>query len=84
VAQEHLFGAATFSRPECPIIGWIQIQEAEALDRALNFQRISLDDIRNTLPGLFGAEGIKLNAVANDLSATGNSLERQAFANAWI
>src|ERR1039458_2487965 len=53
MAQEQLLGAATVGRPQSPVIGWIQIKEANALDRALHFQRISLDDVGNLLPGLF-------------------------------
>ena len=39
LAQEQLLGATTVSRPECPIIGWIQIEETRAFNRALHFQR---------------------------------------------
>jgi hypothetical protein len=84
VAQERLLGATTVSRPECPIIGWIQIEEAKALDRALHFQRISLDDVGNPLPGLIGSVGIKLNAVAKDLSIAGDRLKRHAIANTRV
>jgi hypothetical protein len=70
VAQERLLCATTVSRPECPIIGWIQIQEAKALDRALHFQCIPLDDVGNPLPGLLGAVGIKLNTVAKHWGST--------------
>jgi hypothetical protein len=84
VAQERLLGAATVSRPQCPIVRWIQIQEAKALDRALHFQRISLDDVGNPLSGLFGAIGIKLNTVAKDLSTARDDFERDAIANAGV
>jgi hypothetical protein len=84
VAQKCLLGATTVSRPQCPIIGWIQIQEAKALDRALHFQRISLDNVGDPLPGLLCAVGIKLDAVANDLSIVGDDLERHAIANTRV
>jgi hypothetical protein len=84
VAQECLLGATTVSRPECPIIGWIQIQETKTPDRALHFQRISLDDVGNPLPGLLGTVGIKLNAVAKDLSTVGDNLECHAIANTGV
>ena len=82
--RNDLLGAATVSRPQCPIVGRIQIQEPEALDRALHFQRISLDDVRNPLPGLLGAVGIKLDTVAKDLSTVGDNLERRAIANTRV
>ena len=84
VAQERLLGAPTVSRPECPIVGRIQIKESKALDGALHFQRISLKDVGNPLFGLLSAIGIKLNAVANDLSTAGDNVERQAIANTRI
>jgi hypothetical protein len=84
VAQEHLFGATIVTWPQCVIIGWIQIEEAKALDGALHFQGISLNDIGNPLPGLLGAVGIKLNTVAKHLSAAGDNLERHAIANAGV
>ena len=84
MAKERLLCAATVSRPQCPIIGWIQIQEAKALDRALHFQRISLDDVGNLLPCLFGAVGVKLNAIAKHVSATGDCLKGHAIANTRV
>jgi len=84
VAQERLLGAATVSRPQCSIIGWIQIQEAKALDRALHFQRISLDDVGNSLPGLLSVVGIKLDTVAEYLGTAGDRLEGHAIANAGV
>jgi hypothetical protein len=84
VAQERLFSAATVSRPECPIIWRIQIQEAKALDRALHFQRISLNDVGDPLPGLLRTEGIELDTVAKHLSTVGDNLERHAIANTGV
>jgi hypothetical protein len=84
VAQERLLGAATVSRPQCPIIGWIQIQEAKALDRALHFQRISLDYFVNPLLGLLSAVGIKLDTVAKHLGAACDRLEGHAITDARI
>jgi len=84
VAQERLLGAATVSRPQRPIVRWIQIQEAKALDRALHFQRISLDDVANPLPCLLGTVGIKLDAVAKHLGVASNRLEGHAVADAGI
>ena len=84
VAQERLLGAATVSRPQCPIVRRIQIKEPKALDRALHFQRISLDDVGNPLPGLLGAVGIKLDTIAKHLSTAGDNLERHAIANARV
>jgi hypothetical protein len=84
VAQEHLLRSTTVSWPHCPIIGWIQIQEAKALDRALHFQSISLDNVRNPLLGLLSAISIKLDAVAKYLSTVGDGLERHAIANTRV
>jgi hypothetical protein len=84
VTQECLLSATTVSRPECPIIRWIQIQEAKALDRALHFQRIALNYVVNPLPGLLGAVGIKLDAIAKHLGSACNSLERDTIAGAGI
>jgi hypothetical protein len=84
VAQESLLRSTTVSRPQCPVIRWIQIEEAKALDRALHFQRISLDNVGNPLLGLLSAEGIELNAGAKDRSVVGDSLERHAIANAGV
>jgi hypothetical protein len=50
----------------------------------LYFQRIALDDVLNMLFGLLGAVGIKLNAIANNLSSVGGNLERHAIANARV
>jgi len=84
VTQERLLCAATVSRPECPIVRWIQIEETKALDRALDFQRISLDYVRNPLPGLLGPVSIKLNAVAKHLCTVSDNLERRAIANTRV
>jgi hypothetical protein len=84
VAQEHLLCAATVSRPQCPIVRWIQIEETKALDWALHFQRISLDDVRNPLPGLLGAVGIQLDPVAKHMGSACNSLERHSIANTRV
>jgi hypothetical protein len=84
MAQERLLGSATVSRPQCPIIGGIQIQEAKAFDWALHFQRISLGDVGNLLPGLLSAEGIKLNTVAKNLSTICDNLERHAITNTRV
>ena len=84
VAQKRLLRAATVSGPLSPIVGRIQIQEANALDRALHFQRISLDDIGNPLPGLLGPVGIKLDAITKHLSTAGDYRERHAIPNARV
>jgi hypothetical protein len=84
VAQERLLGATTVSRPECPIIGWIQIQETKALDRALHFQRIPLDYVVNPLPGLIRAVSIKLDAIAKHFSTVSDGLKRHAIANTRV
>jgi hypothetical protein len=84
MAQECLFSAATVSRPQCPVIGWIQIQEAKALDRALHFQRIPWDDVGNPPSGLLGPVDIKLNTVAKHLSTVGDNLECHAIANTRV
>jgi hypothetical protein len=84
VAQERLLSTTTVSRPQCPIVRWIQIKEADALDWALHFQRISLDDVGDLLSGLLSAIGIKLNAVGQHLSATSDNLECNAIANTRV
>jgi hypothetical protein len=84
VAQERLLGATTVSRPECPIVRRIQIQEAKAIDRALHFQSVPLNYVVNPLPGLLSAVGIKLNAVSKDRSTAGDRLEGHAIAGAGI
>jgi hypothetical protein len=84
MAQEHLLGAATISRAECPIVRRIQIQEAKALDRALDLESISLDDVGNMFSGLLGTVGIKLYGVAKHLSTIGDNLKRHAIANTWV
>jgi hypothetical protein len=84
VAQEHLLGATTVGRPQCPIVRRIQIEEAKAFDWALNFQSISLNDGGNPLSSLLSPVGIKLDAVAKHLRATGDNLERHAIANTWV
>src|ERR1019366_6743839 len=60
------------------------IQEAEALDWALDLQSISLDDVGNPAPGLFGPVGIKLDTVAQYLSPVGNNLKRHAIADTGV
>jgi len=50
----------------------------------LYFQRISLDNVGNPLPGLLGAVGIKLNTVSKDRSTGGDALERHAIANTRV
>jgi hypothetical protein len=84
VAQERLLGATTVSRPQCPVIRWIQIQQAEAFNRALHFQRIPLDNVGNPLPGLLGPVRIKLDTVAKHLSTAGDGFERDAIANTGV
>jgi hypothetical protein len=84
VAQERLLGATTVSRPECPIVAWIQIDEPAALDRTLDFQCIPLDYVHNPLPGLFGAVGIKLDTIAKHLGSSCNSLERHAITDTRV
>jgi hypothetical protein len=84
MAQERLLGATTVSRPQCPIIRWIQIEEAKALDRALHFQCVALDDVRNPPPGLLGAVGVKLDSVAKHIGAGGDRLEGDTIADARI
>jgi hypothetical protein len=84
VAQERLLGAATVSRPQCPIVRGIQIEETKALHWALHFQRVSLDDVGNPMRGLLGSVGIKLDAVPNKLSTAGENFERHAIANAGV
>jgi len=84
VAQERLLGAATVSQPQCPVIRWIKIKQPAALDCALHFEGIALDYVRNPLPGLLSAIGIKLNTVAKDLSTVGDNLERHAIASTWV
>jgi hypothetical protein len=84
VAQERLLCATTVSRPECPIVGWIQIQEAKTLDGALHFQRISLDNVGNPLPGLIGTVGIKLDAITKHLSTLSDGIEGHAIADTGI
>jgi hypothetical protein len=84
VAQKGLLDATTVSRSKSPIIGRIQIEEPEALDRALHLQRIPLDNVQNSLPGLLGTVRIQLNTVPNHLSTIGDCLERHAIANTRV
>jgi hypothetical protein len=84
VAQKRLFRATTVSRPQCVIIRWIQIEEAKALDRALHFQRIPLEDVGDSLPGLLGPVSIKLNTVAKDLRTAGDNLKSYPIANTRV
>jgi hypothetical protein len=58
--------------------------EPEAFDGALHFQRISLDDVGNPLPGLVGTVGVQLDTVAKYLSTVGDNLERRAIANTRV
>jgi hypothetical protein len=62
----------------------LSTKEAKALNRALHFQRIFLDDVGNPLPGLLGAVGIKFNAVAKHLDPAGDSLESHTIADAGV
>jgi hypothetical protein len=50
----------------------------------MHFQRVTLDYVRNALPGLLGAVGIKLDAVAKQLGAAGDCLESHAIADAGV
>jgi hypothetical protein len=50
----------------------------------LHFQRISLDDVGNPLPGLIGTVGIKLDTIAKHLSTAGDNLEGHAIANTRV
>jgi hypothetical protein len=50
----------------------------------LHFQRISVDDVGNPLPGLVGPVGIKLNSVAKHLSTAGDPFEGHAIADAGV
>jgi len=84
VAQECLLSAATVSRPKRPVVGWIAINTTQALDRTMHFQRIALNRVRNSLPGLVSTVGIKLDAVAKHLDAAGDCLEGDAVANARV
>jgi hypothetical protein len=84
VAQERLLGTATVSRSQSPIVGRVQVEKTEALDGALHLQRISLDDIGDSLPGLLGAVGIKLNAIAQYVGTAGDNLERHTMANTRV
>jgi hypothetical protein len=84
VAKERLLCATTVRRPKGSIVRWIQIQQAKALNRALHFRRISLQDIGTPLPGLVGAVGIKLDAITKHVGATGDRLKRYAIGNAWV
>ena len=69
---------------QVPVVGWIQVKEPKALDGAMHFQRVTLDYVRNALPGLLGAVGIKLDAVAKQLGAAGDCLESHAIADAGV
>ena len=62
----------------------IAINTTQALDRALHFQRVSLNDVGNPLPGLLGPVRIKLNAVAKHFSTVGDNLEGHAIANTGV
>jgi len=50
----------------------------------LHFERISLDDVGNPLPGLLGPVCIKLNAIAKHLSTAGDGSKRDAIANTGV
>jgi len=50
----------------------------------MHFQRVALDHVRNPLPGLLSAVGIKLDAVAQHLGTTGDRLEGYAVAHARV
>jgi hypothetical protein len=50
----------------------------------LYFQRISLDDVRNPLPGLLGSVGIKLNSVPKHLGTAGDNVKRHGIPNARV
>jgi len=50
----------------------------------VHFQRIALNRVGNSLPGLFGAVGVKLDPIAKHLVAVGDGLESQTIAHARI
>jgi hypothetical protein len=84
VAQERLFGATTVSRSKGPIIGWIQVDERKGLDGALYFQCVALNYVRDPLPSLLSAVGIKFNAVSMYFGATGDGRKCHTIADAGI
>jgi hypothetical protein len=84
VAQERLLRAATVSRSKGPIVRGIQVDQAEALNSALHFQRVALDYVGNPVPGLLSAVGIKLDAIAKHFCTAGDRLERHSIADAGI
>ena len=84
VAQECLLSAATVSRPRRPIVRWIQIQEAKALNGALHFQRISLDDVGDPISGLLGAVGVKLDTEAKHLGTLSDRVECHTISDAGV
>lgn len=69
---------------QCPVIRGIQIKKPEGIDLALNFQRVALDHIRNSLPGLLGTVSVQLNAVAEHLGTGGDGFKCHAVANAGV
>src|SRR5271167_1341345 len=87
VAQKDLFGAtaATLCRTfEGPIIGAVFVQKAEAFDRAMHLQRIALEHVGNSLPGLLGAVSVKLDAITNHLGRACDGLESRTITYARI
>jgi hypothetical protein len=84
VAEEDLFHALVLPRSELAVVRWVEVQQRKALNRAVCVECVTLQNITDSLPGLFGAIKIKLDAVAKHRRFARQCRERYAVTHTRI
>src|SRR6202453_5243689 len=84
VIQEHRLKSFPSVPCERPVVRGVAKAERERLDGAMGFQTVSLNNLGERGPGLFGAIGIQFNSVASSAGISGNSGERRAVSDTGV
>jgi hypothetical protein len=84
VAEKDFLHAAVLATAKFPVIGRVQVQQRETLDRTVSFERISLDYHGHSFSGLFCPISVDLDPIPQHVGIGSDSGERDAIADARI
>ena len=65
VLEKYLFQPAVLGLAAFEVVGWIQIEQRQGLDRAVHIQGIAMNDVVADLAGLFDAVGVQFDTVSD-------------------
>ena len=84
VLEEHRFGATGAVICKLVVVGRVEVNQRERLDRCMGIEDAALNDLVQRCPGIGGPEAVEFDPIATALSILGDEVQRAAGARARI